>query len=158
MKTEEEVAGFWSEIEKEHHAKVSFKTFAILLGQSSDVYRDLRGLFYIVDNKVIFEDFEKTDHMLQFLVRRKDKKYEKFKMSFLVDEIVDIKEVSLQTARRCINGSLKHSETKTVSSYQRFFSRSICQIRLTSDYSLFFDLLNLDAFVAFCKEHGRSTG
>jgi len=158
MKTEDQTSEFWSHIEKEYDAKVSFKTFAILLGQSSDVFRDLRGLLYIVDDKVVFEDFEKTNHFLQFFGRRKEKKYEKLRITFSVDEIVDIKEVTNQTARRCINGSLTHSETKAVSPYHRFFSRSICQMRLASDYSLFFDLLNLEGFIALCGKGRYSRG
>jgi hypothetical protein len=159
VKTDSEVSEFWGEIEKEHNAKVVFRTFAILLGKSSEVFQDLRGLLYIVGDKIVFEDFEKTDRFLEFLVRKKkEKKYEKFKISFSIDEIINIKEVSNQTARRCIDGSLRHSETKTVRSRHRFFSRSICQIQLIADYSLFFDLLDLSGFIASCKSLGYTTG
>jgi hypothetical protein len=150
MKTEDEVSQFWSEIEKEHQGKVRFRTYAILLGKSSDTPLHISGLLYIIDNQVVFENFEKKQGGFFFLARKE--KFEKFKMSFAAEDVLNAKEVTNRTAHRCIHGFMNHSETVPIRPYQGFLSKSICQVQFRSDYSLFFDLLDSKSFISYFKK------
>jgi len=151
MRTEDEVSEFWSNIEKEYNAKIRFKTYAILLGKSSDALVNISGLLYILNQKGVFENFEKSPGLFQLFARRQ--KFEKFKIEFSVEDVLDVKEVSNRTAHRCIFGSIKESETGPIKPYQTFLSKSICQVRMRSDYSLFFDLLDARSFISYLNSH-----
>jgi hypothetical protein len=154
MTNKNEVSEFWDNIEAEYNARVCFKTYAILLGKSSDIPLNIAGLFYVVDHQVIFENLERGPSMFQFLTRKE--KFQKYKIHFAVEDVLDVKEISKATSHRCIDGSMNHSETKAVGSYYRFFFKSICQIRLRPDYSLFFDVLDLKSLISFLKKHGSN--
>ncbi len=154
MKTKNEISEFWNNIQRENHGKVRFKTFAILLGKSEDVFLNITGILFIIDHRMIFENFEKGRNRFLFVTRKE--KFQKYKIGFSVEEIMDIKEVSSRTAYRCISGSMKHSETKVIGRYYRFLTKNICQIRLRFDYSLFFDLLDSRKLISFLKEYEYS--
>lgn len=151
MKRDREISEFWRGVEREHQGKVCFKTYAILLGRSSDTAINLSGLFYVIDHTVVFENFEKRQS--GFLFFGSKEKFEKVKMSFSVEDVIEIKEVTPRTAHRCIRGSVSHSETIPIKSYERFLSRGICQIRLRGDYSLFFDLLDTRNFICYIQDY-----
>lgn len=151
MKNQNDVSEFWNSIETEYNAKVCFKTYAILLGRSSDLPCNIAGLFYVLDHQVVFENFEKSPNIFQLFTKRE--KFQKYKIGFSLREVLEIKEVSTRTASRCINGSMSHSETKAVGPYHRFFFKAICQIRLRPDYSLFFDVLDSKNLISFFKKY-----
>jgi hypothetical protein len=155
MRMNEGVSEFWETIEKEHRAKVGFKTYAVLIGKSSDMILNMAGILYIIDDKVVFENFEKSNPMLQIFTKKKET-FRKYKIHFSLEDVLEIKEVSGITARRCIDGSIPHSETKIINPYLRFLLKSIWQIRLRSGYSLFFDLLDSKNFVSFFRDYSHS--
>jgi hypothetical protein len=73
-------------------------------------------------------------------------------MSFAAEDVLNVKEVTNRTAHQCIHGSMNHSETVPIKPYQGFLSKSICQVQIRSDYSLFFDLLDSKSFISYFKK------
>lgn len=155
MKGRNEILEFWNNIEKENNAKIDFRSYAILLGKSSDTFLNIAGLFYIINYKIIFENIEKSSNLFRFFTKKEE--FHKYKICVFLKEVLDVGEITNKTARRCIYGSMNHLETKPISTYHRFFSRGVCQIRLRSDSSLFFDLLDSKNFICFFEEYRHSS-
>ncbi|MBN2324498.1 MAG: hypothetical protein JXQ30_12245 [Spirochaetes bacterium] len=135
---------FWAEREKEKGGKVRFFTFATLIGKSHDAAVNLGGLLYIIDNTVIFEDFEKDNWIYKIMNRKRS--YEKTEFDLKVDDIAEIKLVSKNAALNCISGILPDTATKPLGGLTLLFTQKVFQLRLKSGYSLFFEIMNAKEF------------
>lgn len=136
---------FWEEREKDKGGKVRFFTFATFLGRSNDKALNLGGLLYIINGTVSFEDFEKDNWLFKIINRKRE--YKKTEFDLKKDDITEIKLVSKNTALNCISGIISHTDTRPLGGLQNLFYQKVFQLRLKSEYSLFFEIMKVKEFI-----------
>ena len=127
---------FWAEKESEIGRSVLFKSFARFIGETGKGPLNLSGLLFATDDRVYFEDFEKST-MLDIFTKKK-KKYEKYTMNFLIDDAAEMRKVSESSAEACINGSLE--EAKPQGALGGLFGTPAWEIKFKTGGSYFFEL------------------
>lgn len=138
------------QLEDENGGKLVYKTYALFLGISGEGAKNLGGLFYIVNGRLIFEDFEKQGGLLQMFVKREEK-YEKTKFSFPVDDIAAVHSVVRSSALKAVRGTRAPDKTIPASGLRKFLNRTITQIFLNNGKAYYFELIDEKAFREFIK-------
>ncbi len=146
-----EVNNFLRQLEEENGGKVTFRTYALYLGFSGEGVKNLGGLFYMVDDRVIFEDFEKEGGLLGLLVKRKSN-YEKTKFSFPAGDIDNIFTVKRSSAVKSVQGRIEPSRIQPASGFAKIIRRSVTQILLEDGRAYYFELLDEKAFKDFINK------
>jgi len=141
MEETNESKEFWAEKEQEIGKKIIFKSFARFIGESGRGESGLSGLLFASEDRVYFEDFEKSS-MLDIFMKKK-RKYDKFTMNFLLNDAKEMRKVTENSATACINGNL--DEAKPQSRLMGIFSSSAWEVKFKSGESYFFELFEPDA-------------
>lgn len=136
MEETNESKEFWAEKEQETGKKIIFRSFARFIGESNRGITDLSGLIYSTDDRVYFEDFEKSS-MLDIFMKKK-RNYEKFTLNFQLANTSGIRKVSESSAKACINGEIE--EAKPLSKLMNLFCQSVWEIKFKSGEAYFFEL------------------
>ena len=93
-KQSEEIQKFWKEREDRLGGKIEFQSYAALVGEAGSGRVNGRGgLCYQIGERVYFEDFEKHNALMA-LFNKKDDNYEKTEISFLLEDVIEIRKVS----------------------------------------------------------------
>jgi len=53
----------------------------------------------------------------------------------------------------CIEGNLKHTDTKAIGPLSSLFGKPVVQLSFVSGYSLFFEVMEVKALKAIVREH-----
>lgn len=142
MATDNHIGKFWQEKEEALGGKVQFQTYATFLGEAgSESFNGRGGLFYIVKDRLYFEDFEKHNALMA-LFNRKDDDYEKTILSFDLEEVVRGRRVAEREARACIAGQIDPEEVPALGPFRSFFARGCRQLFLKDGRSLFFEIMD----------------
>lgn len=161
---------FWKEKESQLKEEIRFRTYASFKGEVikgkapvADKYlgkppSDKGGLIYGAGNMIYFEDFEKKNPM-GILVGGDNAVWTKTERSFSLEDIVGIKNVSEEGARRAIQGkidpeSLSTSDKKSKNLLHNF-TRYFC-IELKEEKFLFFEILEKKDFLDFIEKRSLS--
>lgn len=136
------------QLEEENGGKLNFKTYALYLGFSGEGAKNLGGLLYSVNGRMIFEDFEKEGGLLGLLVKRKDT-YKKTKFSFPIEEITDVYTVTRSAALRSIQDGRLPSDIPPASKILKILSRTVTQIRLKDGQAYYFEMIDEKPFKLF---------
>ncbi|MDC7227505.1 MAG: hypothetical protein PQJ61_12140 [Spirochaetales bacterium] len=136
MEENNETIEFWAEKEQQAGKPIIFKSFARFIGESGKGSNGLSGLLYATDERVYFEDFEKSSMLDMFM--KKKRKYEKFTMNFLIDDTVEMRKVSESSAVACINGEIE--EARPQSAILGLFNSAAWEVKFNSGNSYFFEL------------------
>ena len=142
MATEAQVEKYWKEKEEALGGKILFQTYATLIGEAgSNNINGRGGLFFIVGDRLYFEDFEKQNALMA-LFNRKDDDYEKTEYSFLLSDVTAVQQVSEKDSRDCVRGLLDEDSLKSLSKLKTIFTRGFWRICLKDRPSLFFDIMD----------------
>ena len=136
MEENKESIEFWEDKKKEAGGDIVFKSFARFIGESGRGPSGLSGLLYATEERVYFEDFEKSS-MLDIFMKKK-KKYEKYTMNFLIADAAEMRKVSESSANACINGEIE--EAKPQNRLTGLFNTPAWEIKFRSGESYFFEL------------------
>lgn len=137
------------QLEEENQGKLTYKTYALFLGESgNEGAKNLGGLLYVVNNLLIFEDFEKQGGMLQLLVKRKEK-YEKTKFSIALESIEHIYAVTRSGAMGAIRFDKNPSDIPRAPGILRILTRTLTQILMRDGQAYYFELIDEKGFKAF---------
>ncbi len=143
MEENKESVEFWEEKKKETGKDIIFKSFARFIGESGQGENNLSGLIYSTDERIYFEDFEKSS-MLDIFMKKK-RKYEKFTMNFLIADVNGMRKVSQSSAVACINGEI--DEGKPQGALTGLFNSPAWEIKFGSGSSYFFELFEPNELV-----------
>ena len=154
---DEESKIFLAQLEEENGGKLEFRTYTTYLGKGGGEIINLGGLFYIVEDKLIFEDFEKQGGPLQLFFRKKGK-YEKFKFSINLSDIDRIDLVNLSLATSAVSRSNKPEALPAVSGLKKILFRNLSQILLNDRSTYYFEIFNLKEFNAFISGKFSASG
>ena len=143
MEETKESKEFWDEKVREIGKEITFKSFTRFIGEKGKGPTNLSGLLFATDERVYFEDFEKTS-MLDIFMKKHKKKYEKFTMNFLLSDVKETASVSEASAMACINGEIE--EGKNLSLFMKIFNRPVAEIRFKSGSAYFFEIFETAAF------------
>ena len=141
---------FWNEREQRFEGKVVYRTFAKYLGNSNTRLYDLPGLLYHINEKLIFEDFEK-ENWLSKLVQR-DSDYEKTEFHLQLPQIEKIQWIARSSAMDIIDGKKDGREEPPVSKIKKFLAGSVIQVLLKSGKSIFFEILGEKEFAGHFRD------
>ncbi len=144
MEETNESKEFWAEKEQETGKEIIFRSFARFIGESGRGESGLSGLLYATEDRVYFEDFEKSS-MLDIFMKKNKKKYDKFTMNFLISDAKEMRKVSESSASACINGSIE--EARPQGALMGLFSSAAWEIKFKTGESYFFELFEPDALL-----------
>ncbi len=137
-------------LETENNGKVAYKTYSLFLGQTGKGEKNLGGLLYIVNDRVIFEDFERQGGMLQLLIKKKET-YEKTKFSFERSSISRINSVTRSSALKAVRYGTNPAGIKPASGITKFLSRTLTQIFMNDGSAYYFELFDEKNFKLFIQ-------
>ena len=137
MKENNESKEFWEEKKLETGKEIIIKSFARFIGETGKGSNGLSGLLFATDDRVYFEDFEKSS-MLDMFTKKNKKKYEKFTLNFLISDASEMRKVSESSAKACINGEITEAKPQGVIS--GLFSSPVWEIKFKDGNSYFFEL------------------
>ena len=146
FKTPEQVKKFWAEKEETYGGKVTFQTFVTYMGEpgGGEVYSK-GGLFFIINDRLHFEDFEKHNALMAMFNRQAD--YEKTEFSFPLQDIQSLKRFSEKQAYACIKGDMDEQDLTEMSLFKAFFSRRFWKMSINNRPSIFFEVLDEMNFI-----------
>ena len=136
MESNKESQEFWNTKREEAGKDILFKSFARFIGETQTGPIGLSGLLYATEDRVYFEDFEKSS-FLDILVKNK-KKYQKYTMNFLVSDTAGIRKVSETSAVACMNGEI--DEAVAPGALSKLFNNPVWEIKFNSGEAYFFEL------------------
>ncbi len=131
---------FWKEKETEYNGKIEYKTFTRLVGTLNEKKKELSGLLYIVDSKLVFEDFEKEGGFLGMLFKKSKSNYEKTIIIINLSDISGITQISQGTAAGRISGA--PGPAKPISGFMKFFSIIVNEVLLLNGEGFYFEILD----------------
>lgn len=137
MEENNESKEFWEEKEQETGKEIIIKSFARFIGETGKGTNGLSGLLFATDERVYFEDFEKSS-MLDLFTKKNKKKYQKFTMNFLISDASEMRKVSESSATACINGDI--NEAKPQGALAGLFNSPVWEIKFKDSSSYFFEL------------------
>jgi len=135
-----EAREFWQEKEAHYGGTLEYRSFCRFLGGTAEGASELSGLLFLVNGKLIFEDFEREDGIFGFLIRRKKSAYKKTVMEMPVSDIRGLRQISQGTAQSRIAGLAGPS--RPMSAAARFFSVVIHELEMADGNSLFFEIMD----------------
>ena len=139
-----EVQKFWKEREDRHGGPIEFQCYAALIGEAgSGKINGRGGLCYQIGERIYFEDFEKHNALMA-LFNRKDDDYEKTELSFLIDDVIELRKISDKKGMACImDGSLEET-IPALGGFKSLFARGYSLIRLKNRPALIMEIMDLE--------------
>ncbi len=104
---QDEVSGFFANVEETFGGPVEFKTFSFFSRVDGEQVVTTSGLLCIVNGILYFEDFEKSQGAFMGLLGAKRSPYKKFKAYRPISEIKSCTMVSASTASAFLEGRVK---------------------------------------------------
>ena len=147
LKNQDQVQKFWAKKEAALGGKVVFQTYVTYLGDAgTGIYNGRGGLFYVINDRLYFEDFEKFNALMA-LLNRKDDDYEKTEFSIPLKDISRMYKVSEKDAKACIDGQLQEEKVPEMSKLKSFFSRGYWKIVSAGRPTMFMEIMEENALV-----------
>lgn len=137
---------FKKEREEQWGGKIEYLSYVTLIGRASaEKVANKGGLLYLIHDTLYFEDFESTGGLMVLFNQKVD--YTKTEFSIDLKDITIVKEVKEKNAAACVCGFMDEQEILPFSGgLFTLFSKSVIQIIINNQPSVFFDILNKDDF------------
>ncbi len=148
---DQETEALLKKMEEDNGGPIEYKTYCRLLGFSDGTSLDLGGLLFVVNDKLVFEDFEKQPGILDMFGKSK-KSYEKYKTYRLFDEILGIKKIKTSSAKKVIAGRADGKDIPTISRFDRLFSQTILELTFKEEPNWYIELLEDKEFINYIEE------
>ena len=144
-----EVEKFWKEREERLGGKVEFNSYATLIGEcGSGKINGRGGLFYIVADRVYFEDFERQNALMA-MFNKKDSDYEKTEISFLLSDITGLRKIAEKWGKSCIAEGSIADRIPELKGIKTFFTRGFYLVQLKDRAPLVMEIMEDEAFKKF---------
>ncbi len=143
---------FRKDREEQFGGEISFLSYATFIGTaSSQELKNRGGIMYLIKDVLHFEDFERSTGLM-VLFNQKEK-YAKTEFSINLSEISLVKNIKEKDARSCIQGSINEHEILLADSgIFRFLSKSVLQVIVENQGSIFLDFLDKEGFIDLINE------
>ncbi len=147
LKNQDQVKKFWEKKEELLGGKVIFQTYVTYIGDAGTAeYNGRGGLFYIVNDRLYFEDFEKFNALMA-LFNRKDDAYEKTEFSIPLEDITMMYRVTEKDAKACIDGEIEDDKVPEMSKFKSFFNRGYWKIVSKGRRTMFMEIMEEEALM-----------
>ncbi|ADK80604.1 hypothetical protein [Sediminispirochaeta smaragdinae] len=140
------------ELEEQNGGKIRYKTYALFLGKNGGGERDLGGLLYGIEDRLIFEDFERQPNMLLALFNSKKEEYTKYKVEFSSSDITGFRAVVLGQVKAVVNGRISPERVAESTGLRKMLGRSAVEICLEDGRAFYFELFDIKGFTQHMKE------
>lgn len=141
-----EIQKFWKEREDRHGGSIEFQSYAALIGEAgSGKVNGRGGLCYQIGDRVYFEDFEKHNALMA-LFNKKDDDYEKTEISFLMEDVIELRKVSEKGGMSCIEDGSLEDGLPALTGLKSLFVRGYTMIRLKNRPALIMEIMDLEGF------------
>lgn len=143
---------FKKDREEQYGGSIRFLSYATLIGRASErEYKNRGGILYLINDTLHFEDFERSTGLM-ILFNQKEK-YTKTEFSIDLGKVSIVKEIKEKNAKYCVQGILDENEILPApSGLFSLLSKSVLQIMLNGEASLFLDLLDKEGFMSVVNE------
>ncbi len=149
---DQETEALLKKMEEDNGGPIEYKTYCRLLGFSNGTSLDLGGLLYVVNAKLVFEDFEKQPGILDMVSRAK-KTYDKYKTYRLFDDIVGTKKITTSNAKRVLAGKTDGANIPPITGFDKLFSQTILELSFKEGPNWYIELLEDKEFITYIEEH-----
>ncbi len=155
---DEDIKDLLALMEKQNGGPMVFKTYCRLLGYADGTPVNLGGMLYVINGKLIFEDFENENPGMMGLLtsRSKKKKYEKFKTFRMVEHITGMHTVRASQAKRLIDGHMTAVHLPEASALERIIAQTVLEISFSDAPAWYVELLNNKDFIDFVEGYNES--
>jgi len=140
-----EAAEFWKEKETAYGGELRYRSFARYLGSTAAGSRELSGLLFLVNDLLVFEDFEREAGMFGFLVKKKKTAYQKTVLEMSAPEIREIRQIAQGTASARMAGA--PGPSKPLSGFMKFFSVVVYELNMNNGDSFYFEILDKGSLI-----------
>ncbi len=143
-KQSDEIQKFWKEREERHGGVIEFQSYAALIGEAgSGKVNGRGGLCYQIGDRIYFEDFEKHNALMA-LFNKRDDNYEKTEISFLVEDVIEVRKVSEKWGMSCIEDGALEEGLPSLTGIKSLFIRGFTMIRLKNRPALIMEIMNVE--------------
>ncbi len=139
------------ELEEQNGGKIRYKTYALYIGRSGEGGREVGGLLYGIDDRLIFEDFERQQNSMLQLISTKKPEYEKFKLIIPTGQILSIRSVILNHAKAAISGRIQPAKVAEATGLRRMFGRNAVELQLSGGGALYLELFDVKGFTGYME-------
>lgn len=140
-----EAAEFWKEKEASYGGELRYRSFARYLGSTVSGSHELSGLIFLVNDLLVFEDFEREAGMFGFLVKKKKNSYQKTVLEIPALEIQEIRQVAQGTASARMAGA--PGPSKPLSGFMKFFSVVVYELNMNNGDCFYFEILDKGSLI-----------
>ena len=149
QKNQDQVKKFWDKKEEALGGHVVFQTYVTYLGDAgTGVYNGRGGLFYVINDRLYFEDFEKFNALMA-LFNRKDEDYEKTEFSIPLEDVSEMCKVTEKDAKACIDGQIEEDKVPEMSKFKSFFNRGYWKMVSRGRPTMFIEIMDEDGLFKF---------
>jgi len=143
---------FKREREERFGGKIEYLSYTTLMGRAmTGKVTNCGGLLYLIKDTFHFEDFERTGGLMVLFNQKED--YEKTEFTIKLSDISIVKEIKEKNAVNCIQGFSDENQILPLKkSIFTVFSKSVLQIIINDQPSVFLDLLDKEGFVSLINE------
>lgn len=152
VRMNEEAEKLIQELEEQNGGKIRYKTYALYIGRSGEGGRELGGLLYGIDDRLIFEDFERQQNSMLQLLSTKKPEYEKFKIVIPAGAVTSVRSVILNHAKAAISGRIKPEKVAEANGLRRMFGRNAVELQLAEGAAIYLELFDVKGFTAYMEE------
>lgn len=131
-----------SRLEEENGGTIRFRTYCTLHGLSDGTIVGLGGLLYIVDDRLIFEDFEKESNSIVSLFSTRKQTYRKYKISNDISRITGIRFVSAGALKRSLKRGMPTDRLSALPPLWRKLLQPVIEISFKDEPSWYAETLN----------------
>lgn len=141
------------EKEEQFGGKIRFMSYTRFIGKAGGGKSVNRGgIMFVINDTLHFEDFEKQGALLVMFNQKEN--YSKTEFSINLEDISIVKEVLERHADKCIRGKISEDEILPApGGLTGLFFRKAMQVFVKNKASLFFDLLDMAAFLEILNEY-----
>ncbi len=139
-------------MEEENGGTIVFKTYCQLYGFSDGTNLHLGGLLYVVNGKLIFEDFEKQPGLLDLFGNKRKSSYEKFKTFRLLSDLDNIRYVKATSVKRVLAGKADASKLPEATGIEKVFSQTLLELSFRNQSNWYIELLQDKDFLQFMED------
>lgn len=144
---------FRKDREEQFGGEIGFLSYATLIGRpSSNELKNRGGILYQINDILHFEDFERSTGLM--VLFNKKEKYKKTEFSINISDISIVKNVREKDAISCIQGGSKEEKVPPApTGILGILSKSVLQLILNEESSIFLDLLDKEGFIDLVNEY-----
>lgn len=149
---QEDAENLLHKLEQENGGPIRFRTYCVLYGYSDGTWLNRGGLLYIVDDKLIFEDFESEPTGLGAFFRKKKEVFEKLKTYQLITDITGMRYVRSSPVKKLLPRKTPVKQLPELTKWKKILFQSLLEISFAHAPSWYAEILNDKQLITFIEE------